>query len=79
MTVVPLFHPAAALRTPKLVDQLRADMTVIAGLLTGSKEAADPMERGNRGRRLIGIGFGSAGTEALGAELAKALAPATWF
>lgn len=38
VTVVPLFHPAAALRTPKLVEDLRADMAVIADLLGSSEQ-----------------------------------------
>ena len=35
LTVVPLFHPAAALRTPKLVGDLRTDMGLISELLAG--------------------------------------------
>jgi DNA polymerase len=46
VTVVPLFHPAAALRTPKLVDDLRADMRVIADLLGRQPEAAPAPVRG---------------------------------
>jgi DNA polymerase len=37
VTVVPLFHPAAALRTPKLAEDLRADLAVIAELLGSSR------------------------------------------
>ena len=42
VTVVPLFHPAAALRTPKLVEDLRADMAVIAELLGGEANPSEP-------------------------------------
>ena len=33
VTVYPLFHPAAALRTPKVLEQLRDDMSRLPALL----------------------------------------------
>jgi uracil-DNA glycosylase family 4 len=33
VTIYPLFHPAAALRTPKVLDQLREDMSRLPALL----------------------------------------------
>jgi uracil-DNA glycosylase len=38
LIVYPLFHPAAALRTPKVLEQLRADFSRLPGLL----EPAEP-------------------------------------
>src|SRR3954447_2312327 len=40
VTIYPLFHPAAALRTPKVLEQLRADMSRLPALL----EVAAPPE-----------------------------------
>jgi uracil-DNA glycosylase len=47
----PIFHPAAALRTPALLDQLRADFQAIPGLLAqkppplAGEPTAEPAER----------------------------------
>jgi DNA polymerase len=43
--LLPLFHPAAALRTPSVKETLRADFDLLPGLLTGPAPAAiDPGE-----------------------------------
>jgi hypothetical protein len=39
LTIYPLFHPAAALRTPKVLEQLRGDFSRIPALL---EEARTP-------------------------------------
>jgi uracil-DNA glycosylase len=52
--LMPLFHPAAALRTPSLVETLRGDLAAVCGLLGAppanpgreeEKAAADELER----------------------------------
>jgi uracil-DNA glycosylase len=40
LTIYPLFHPAAALRTPKVLEQLREDFSRIPGLLEEPREPA---------------------------------------
>jgi DNA polymerase len=40
VTIYPLFHPAAALRTPKVLEQLRGDFSRLPGLL---EERATPL------------------------------------
>jgi uracil-DNA glycosylase len=40
--LLPLFHPAAALRTPAVKETLRADFATIPGLLAGSDPAPGP-------------------------------------
>jgi DNA polymerase len=40
VTIYPLFHPAAALRTPKVLEQLRADFARLPGLL--AERRAEP-------------------------------------
>lgn len=42
VVVWPLYHPAAALHVPKLVDQLRADARALGGLLRGARADATP-------------------------------------
>ena len=41
----PLFHPAAALRTPKVLDRLREDLARVPGLLERERERARERER----------------------------------
>ena len=43
--VLPLFHPAAALRTPQVADVLRADFARLPGLLAQPLPQADPLPR----------------------------------
>jgi len=45
--VMPLYHPAAALRTPRLVDELRTDFAALAELLAGPEPA--PVRAGAAG------------------------------
>ncbi|HEX8649015.1 MAG TPA: uracil-DNA glycosylase [Thermoleophilaceae bacterium] len=45
VVLYPLFHPAAALRTPKVLDQLRSDFSRIPGLLERERERARDRER----------------------------------
>jgi len=40
--LLPLFHPAAALRTPSVKETLRQDFATIPGLLAGPAPAPDP-------------------------------------
>ena len=40
--LLPLFHPAAALRTPRVKEQLRADFDLLPRLLAGPPPAAAP-------------------------------------
>jgi uracil-DNA glycosylase family 4 len=40
--LLPLFHPAAALRTPSVKETLRADFATIPGLLAGPAPGPDP-------------------------------------
>src|SRR3954466_8117073 len=42
VTIYPLFHPAAALRTPKVLDQLRDDMSRLPALLEERRGAPEP-------------------------------------
>jgi DNA polymerase len=42
--LLPLLHPAAALRTPAMKETLRADFATIPGLLTGPEPALAPSE-----------------------------------
>jgi DNA polymerase len=42
VTIYPLFHPAAALRTPKVLEQLRGDMSRLPALL---QERRGPVEQ----------------------------------
>ena len=50
--LLPLFHPAAALRTPAVKEQLRADFATIPALLDAGAAGADAERRGDRrGRR----------------------------
>jgi uracil-DNA glycosylase family 4 len=39
VTIYPLFHPAAALRTPKVLEQLRADFSRLPGLILERRAA----------------------------------------
>lgn len=39
--VVPMFHPAAALRDPRRVDEMRADLLIVADLI-GANASASP-------------------------------------
>jgi DNA polymerase len=41
VTVYPLFHPAAALRTPKVLEQLRGDMSRLPALLEERAKAVE--------------------------------------
>jgi uracil-DNA glycosylase len=45
VVLYPLFHPAAALRTPKVLDQLRSDFSRIPALLERERERARDRER----------------------------------
>ena len=45
VVLYPLFHPAAALRTPKVLDRLREDFSRIPGLLEREREPARERER----------------------------------
>jgi hypothetical protein len=40
---MPLFHPAAALRTPAVADTLRADFAMLPELLTQPLPEAEPL------------------------------------
>jgi len=42
--LLPLFHPAAALRTPAMKETLRADLGLLPGLLTGPAPAEPGLE-----------------------------------
>jgi len=42
VVLYPLFHPAAALRTPKVLEQLREDFATIPALLARERERARP-------------------------------------
>lgn len=42
--LLPLFHPAAALRTPAVKEALRADFELLPGLLAGPAPDAPPVE-----------------------------------
>jgi uracil-DNA glycosylase family 4 len=42
VTVYPLFHPAAALRTPKVLEQLRGDMSRLPALLAERTAEVEP-------------------------------------
>lgn len=53
--VMPLLHPAAALRTPSLVDTLREDFARLAELLDGP-----PPERGETPPDAAGLAAASA-------------------
>jgi DNA polymerase len=44
IVLYPLFHPAAALRTPKVLEQLRGDFARIPALLEGERERARERE-----------------------------------
>ena len=44
VVLYPLFHPAAALRTPKVLDQLRSDFSRIPALLERERERARERE-----------------------------------
>ncbi len=46
--LLPLFHPAAALRTPAVKEQLRADFATIPALLAGGAAGAAAERRGDR-------------------------------
>jgi DNA polymerase len=43
VTIYPLFHPAAALRTPKVLEQLRDDMSRLPALLEEKREVPQPV------------------------------------
>jgi DNA polymerase len=45
VTLYPLFHPAAALRTPKVLEQLRGDFARIPSLLERERERAGEREQ----------------------------------
>jgi DNA polymerase len=49
VTIYPLFHPAAALRTPKVLDRLREDFARIPGLLERERDRRRERQR-QRGR-----------------------------
>lgn len=42
--LLPLFHPAAALRTPSMKEALRGDLELLPGLLAGPEPMAAPAE-----------------------------------
>lgn len=42
VTIYPLFHPAAALRTPKVLEQLRADFSRLPRLLAEKRPEPEP-------------------------------------
>jgi DNA polymerase len=42
VTIYPLFHPAAALRTPKVLEQLRGDMSRLPALLEEKRGKPEP-------------------------------------
>jgi DNA polymerase len=44
VTIYPLFHPAAALRTPKVLEQLRADFARLPGLLEERSAQVGPAD-----------------------------------
>jgi DNA polymerase len=44
VTIYPLFHPAAALRTPKVLEQLRGDFSRIPALLGEARGPAEEPE-----------------------------------
>lgn len=45
LVVWPLFHPAAALHVPALVEQLRADCRALGSVLRGARAEASPARR----------------------------------
>jgi DNA polymerase len=45
VTIYPLFHPAAALRTPKVLEQLRGDFARIPALIESPRPADPPQTR----------------------------------
>ena len=47
--LLPLFHPAAALRTPAVKEQLRADFATIPDLLAAAAAGAGAQRRGDAG------------------------------
>ncbi len=88
--VFPLLHPAAALRTPSLVETLREDFARLRELLTEPLAGGGCRDHGRRGhpradagrepvgpvRRLTAeLSDGPEATEATGARLAAGLAP----
>ncbi|HEX8068145.1 MAG TPA: uracil-DNA glycosylase [Thermoleophilaceae bacterium] len=60
VVLYPLFHPAAALRTPKVLEELRGDFREIPALLERERERADQRERPSA---LAGIGAPAAPPE----------------
>lgn len=46
VVLYPLFHPAAALRTPAVLELLRADMARLPGLIEEAREVAEPAADG---------------------------------
>ena len=52
--LLPLLHPAAALRTPAMKETLRDDLATVPGLLSGTGARSGAERRGDRRRRTRG-------------------------